>query len=154
MSKKNTSTIGPGHDGAPKPGFYSDAPGPTNHHPGLSDKSVDLKPHHLGVAPKIKRAFTEATPHHGANTSRQIAGANAGGMGHGVTLIDGGQVIGTSAAAAPLADAYGGQVPKVRAAAPVSPGMKRQQGNVARSLTDATPHDILGRMLLDQGRVK
>jgi hypothetical protein len=34
----------------------------------------------------------------------------------------------------------------------VSPGMKRQTGNVARSLDDASPTNILGVMLMDEGR--
>jgi len=53
-----------------------------------------------------------------------------GGMGHGTTVVSGGETITSSAAAAPLARAYGNGIPKVRNAAPIMPGMKSQQSNL------------------------
>lgn len=82
---------------------------------------------------------------HGGMTERQVAMAGVGGMGHGV-MLDGGE---PSAAAAPLAHAYGGQVPKVRDAAPAKPGMRSRTGGIARSLDDNTLTD-LGRAIKDQ----
>ena len=65
---------------------------------------------------------------HNSATPHQIAGVDAGGQGHAVAVVDGGVKLTSSSAAAPLANAYGGMVPKVREAAPIKPGMKSQQG--------------------------
>jgi hypothetical protein len=93
-------------------------------------------------------------PVHNAMKRQQIDTAGVGGMGHPTSVIDGGQSVSASSAAAPLAHAYGGGIPKahVDRASPIKPGMRSRIGAPARSLTDATPHDICGKMLLDEGK--
>lgn len=86
---------------------------------------------------------------HGGMTDRQVAGAAVGGMGHATATVDGGQTITTSAAAAPLAHAYGSMLPKVRDAAPVMPGMRPQHGG---SLDNPTTLRALGRVILDEAK--
>jgi len=49
----------------------------------------------------------------------------------------------------PTAHAYGGQVPKIRNAAPIKSGMRSRQGGLARSLDDPTLHE-LGRCIMDE----
>jgi hypothetical protein len=66
---------------------------------------------------------------HNSATPHQIAGIDAGGQGHPVAVVDCGVKLTSSSAAAPLANGYGGMVPKVREAAPIKPGMKSQQGD-------------------------
>ena len=62
-------------------------------------------------------------PYHVSTTARQIAGSGRGGMGHPGAVVDGGQVT-TFAAAAPMADHYGGSLPKSRPDVSVTPGMR------------------------------
>jgi hypothetical protein len=81
---------------------------------------------------------------HGSSTARQIAGAGKGGMGHATAVVDGGQTITTSAAAAPLAHAYGGQVPKLRGPAPIKSGMRDRGPNAGTDLHE------LGRRIMDE----
>jgi hypothetical protein len=90
-------------------------------------------------------------PVHNGMKRQQIETAGVGGMGHPTATIDGGQSIPSSAAAAPLAHAYGGGLPKVRGPAPVGWNQKNRCGPIAKSLDDATPTDIHGKMLLDEG---
>jgi hypothetical protein len=97
-----------------------------------------------------KAKAVHGVPIHNAMKGQQIDTAGVGGMGHPTSIIDGGQSVSSSAAAAPLAHAYGGGVPKIRGAAPVKPGMRSRIGAPARSLDDARPHDIRGLMLLDE----
>jgi hypothetical protein len=93
-------------------------------------------------------------PIHKSAKRQQIDMAGVGGMGHATAAIDdGGQSVTSSAAAAPLAHAYGSGVPKIRGPAPVGWNQKNVCGPVAKSLDDATPHDIRGQMLLDQRKV-
>jgi hypothetical protein len=72
---------------------------------------------------------------HNSVTARQITGAGRGGMGHSSAAVtDGGQVT-TTAAAAPMADHYGGALPKSGTDAKVS------WGN--RDRADDKPHGVL-----------
>jgi hypothetical protein len=64
--------------------------------------AVDIQPRQ--GAPK---RHAPVSIHNGMN-AEQIKGAGIGGMGHAVATVDGGQKLVTSAAAAPLAHAYGG----------------------------------------------
>jgi hypothetical protein len=120
-----------------------------HHSPGAAQAKAHLHgDNSIARAGKPKR-FHDVGIHNGMKP-QQVASAGLGGMGHGVAVIDGGQSI-PSKAAAPLANAYGGMLPKVRGVAPVKSGMKNQCGPIAKSLTDATPHDIRGKMLMDEG---
>ena len=56
---------------------------------------------------------------HNGMTRQQIDAAGIGGQGHATAVVDGGEKLPTSKAAAPLAHAYGGGIPKVRPAAQV-----------------------------------
>lgn len=79
--------------------------------------ALDIQPR--AGAPK---AMHPVSVHNGMH-SRQIAGAGVGGMGHPGAVVDGGQVT-TSAAAAPMADHYGGALPKSRPSVGVAFGMR------------------------------
>jgi hypothetical protein len=63
-----------------------------------------------------------SVPYHVSTTARQIAGSGRGGMGHPVAVVDCGEVT-TFQAAAPMADHYGGALPKSHDVA-VTPGMR------------------------------
>jgi hypothetical protein len=87
--------------------------------------ALDIQPR--AGAPK---AMHPVSIHNGMH-SRQIAGAGVGGMGHPGAVVDGGQVT-TSAAAAPMADHFGGALPKTTASPQASWGM--------RDRSDDAPH--------------
>jgi hypothetical protein len=143
---------GNGHDGRPNFAARSGEPTLGAHHgpsPARAQEAADHDRATLGKAPKAKGY---AVPIHNAMHARQIAGAGVGGMGHGTAIVSGGEVIGTSSAAAPLAHAYGNGIPKIRGAAPVKEGMRSRIGDPARSLNDATPHCITGKMLMDEAK--
>lgn len=147
MGKRNTT--GTSADGTSNafahPGEVTLTP---HHSPGAARASDHLHgDNSIARAGKPKRLADVSV--HNAMTDRQRGGVNVGGMGHGVAINSGGEIIGTSSAAAPLPHAYG-TLPKVRGPAPVKEGMKNRCGPVARSLIDATPHDIRGKMLLDE----
>jgi hypothetical protein len=107
---------------------------------------------------------------HSSSTARQLAGSGRGGMGHGSAVLSGGEVVATNAAAVPpvpahrrgfnspaapsvpITHAYGTMTPKIREAAPVKAGMRSRTGPLARSLTDSTPHSILGRAIIDEAK--
>lgn len=112
------------------------------HHSPMAARSQD----HLHGDKSIARAGAPKrladTSINSGMTDRQRAGVSIGGMGNATPLADGGN--------APLAHAYGTGIPKVRAAAPIKEGMRSRQGPLAKSLTDATPFDICGKMLLDE----
>lgn len=88
------------------------------------------------------------TPYHNGMHPRAIAAAGIGGQGHGTATIDGGQTVVSSAAAAPLAHAYG-DIPKVRDAAKPAWGNRSRTGGIARSLDDPTLTE-LGRAVKDE----
>jgi hypothetical protein len=87
--------------------------------------AADIQPRH--GRPKFRY---DSTLPHGGMTNSQRAGMGQGGMGHATAVVDGGQTIVSSAAAAPLQHAYGvgadGAVPhsKLRGPVPVYPGMR------------------------------
>ena len=82
---------------------------------------------------------------HPGMTSLQTGGAGIGGMGHGTATIDGGQTIASSAAAAPLAHAYGG-APDLKTGSAVSPSF----GQRSRGPTPDSAMHELGRAVLDE----
>ena len=169
MSKQITSGVG--YDGKSNAFARKGEPTLAVHHSPMAARLADN-----GVAPRFmkpaaKKAIPDVSIHSGMH-ERQIAGAGVGGMGHGTAVISGGAVIGTSAAAVPpvpahrsgfnspeasqpantITHAYGKGIPKVRNAAPVGPNMKQTTRPIARSLTDARPHDIRGQMLIDEAK--
>jgi len=81
----------------------------------------------LGIAPPGMKPAAPKRLHpvslHNSAKSEQIAGAGVGGMGHPSAIVDGGQSVPSSAAAAPLAHAYG-SLPKRRGPVPAKPGMR------------------------------
>jgi hypothetical protein len=95
---------------------------------------------------------------HGGMTEQQINGAGIGGMGHPGAVVDGGQKIVTSEAAAPLAHAYGGK-PSQSAGKPVAtnPGTRSRNldtphggapgENAARNARQGVNHE-LGKAIL------
>ena len=95
----------------------------------------------LDIQPRQGRAKESLpVPYHANVTPRQIDAAGKGGMAHPAAVIDGGQVT-TAAAAAPLAHAYGGPLPKKFPAAPVS-------DKFSSAPAYGTPHiDALGEAL-------
>jgi hypothetical protein len=152
MGKRNTTGIGAdgrsnafAKPGEPTLGVHHFSHGNGEHVVGHAVKG--------NIARDGKGKAVHAVAIHNGMKRQQIETAGVGGMGHPTSVIDGGQSVSASSAAAPLAHAYGGGVPKVRGAAPVKPGMRSRIGAPARSLDDATPHDIRGAMLLDQRKV-
>jgi len=91
----------------------------------------------VGIAPPGMKSAAPKRLHpvslHNSARPHQVAGVDAGGQSHAVAVVDGGVKLTSSGAAAPMADAYGGMIPKVREAAPPKPGMRRQQGAITRS---------------------
>jgi len=86
--------------------------------------ALDIQPRQ--GAPKA----LHSVPYHVSTTARQIAGSGRGGMGHPTaTLSDGGDTITTSAAAAPLAHAYGGPLPKSRPDVSITPGNRDRRND-------------------------
>lgn len=81
---KGDTTIGPHHDGGPRPGHYAKPgegllshPHAVPNHAGMVDHTnVKLA---LGKTPQPKRAFTENTPIHGGMTVQTHAGEAYGG---------------------------------------------------------------------------
>jgi hypothetical protein len=92
-----------------------------------------------GIVPKRSN---DGVALHPGMTSLQKAGAGIGGLGHATAVIDGGQIVATSAAAAPTQHAYG-SLPNTKAgkAVAVNPGMR---GSTAPRNTD------LGEAILRQ----
>jgi len=122
------------------------------HHSPMAARASDHLHGDTSIARNGKPKRLADVPVHNGMTRNQQAGVNLGGMGHGIGIVSGGQTLDGSAAAAPLAHAYGDGVPKVRNAAPIKSGMRSRTGPVARSLTDARPHDVCGQMLLDEAK--
>ena len=163
------SKIGVGADGSHNAFARKGEPTLAVHH----DPNIARQNDH-GIAPKFMKPAAPKRMHpvsvHNGMTGNQRAGVGVGGMGHGTAVISGGEIIGTNAAAvppvpahragfnspavstAPITHAYGKGVPKVRNAAPVAWNNKNVSGPLAKSLDDATPHDIRGVMLLDQAK--
>jgi hypothetical protein len=125
-----------GHRGHPTGGVVG---GQTVRNPG----ALDIQPR----AGKPKAMHPVSL--HNSATPRQIAAAGVGGMGHPGAVVDGGQVT-TSSAAAPMADHYGGALPKSRPAVGVAFGMRDRK--------DDAPHggspfkDAAGRKAHAEGR--
>jgi hypothetical protein len=167
MTKRNSTGVG--HDGRSNAFAKPGEPTLAAHH-----SPMDARAHDHGIAPSFmkpaaKKALPDVSIHNGMH-SRQIAAAGLGGLGHASAVLSGGQVIAANAAAvppvpahrknfnspdasqvsAPITQAYGKGVPKVRDAAPAKAGMRSRQGPLARSLTDSTPHSILGRAILEE----
>jgi hypothetical protein len=120
-----------------------------------------------GVPPKVSTdELLRGTPKahadvHYANhvTPRQMDAAGMGGMGHSTDkILSGGQVLETSAAAAPMAHAYSGQLPKGHdRPVPIAYGHRDRandhhatgkQSFSAKSMTPEERH-ALGRAILD-----
>lgn len=120
--------------------------------PGEASQAIHHDPNEaragdVGISPGFMKAAAPKAMHpvsvHSGMTARQQAGAGIGGMGHSTAAVsDGGQTIATSAAAAPLAHAYGDGIPKSRGASPISPGM-------VSKTRPATDKSALGRAILD-----
>lgn len=95
------------------------------------------------------------TPVHGGMVKQTKSGPLAFGAAHAAAIdaLSGREVVpgkdGSVASAMPLT-----APPVAKNFGPVatSPGMRRVTGPVAKSLTDATPHDIRGVMLLDEAK--
>jgi len=104
------------------------------HHAPQEARGGDVGITPPGMKPAAPKKLHPVSLHNSA-TPHQIAGVDAGGQGHAVAVVDGGVKLTSSAAAAPMANAYGG-VLKVSEAASVKPGMRRQQGAVAHSLKE------------------
>jgi hypothetical protein len=170
MTKRNTTGVG--YDGKSNAFARKGEATLAVHH----DPNVARQDDH-GVKGNLARDGAPKRMHpvsiHNGMTRNQQAGVNVGGMGHGTAVISGSEVIGTSAAAVPpvpahrsgfnspeasavstppITHAYGKGIPRVRNAAPVAWNNKSVSGPIAKSLTDATPHDIRGQMLLDEAK--
>ena len=80
---KGTSTMGPGHDGGPKAGHYSDAPVLVSHPHSVANVAgqTDHTNTHaaMGKPPKPKRAFTDQVPLHTAAERQSSQGVALGG---------------------------------------------------------------------------
>lgn len=79
---KGSSTLGPGHDGGPKPGFYATGDhGQANHHsPGDARAGDNFL--HRDIARSGKPKNLAPVPHSWGNTPTQIASERYGGLGH------------------------------------------------------------------------
>jgi hypothetical protein len=112
FARKNEPTLAVHHD-----------PNVARAHDALhGDNSIARK-----GAPK---QFVPVSLHNGM-TASQVKGAGIGGQGHATAVVSGGQKLDTSAAAAPLAHAYGGNPSlKVGNAAPIVPGQRSRRGEV------------------------
>lgn len=106
-------------------------------HAGLPTSQVQTNVHHVAdrthefeeqrganIARSGGRPKVSVVQVHGGMTKSQSDAAGIGGMGHATAVVSGGQKLTTDAGAAPLAHAYGGQIPKTRTAAPIKPGMR------------------------------
>jgi hypothetical protein len=93
---------------------------------GVTEGKTFRAPGAIDIQPRQGRAKESLpVPYHANVTSRQIAAAGKGGMGHpGASVTDGGQTITTSAAAAPLENAYGLPLSRKFRPAPVSDAFK------------------------------
>jgi hypothetical protein len=112
--------------------------------------AADIQPRH--GTPKFRY---DSTLPHGGMTNSQRAGMGQGGMGHATAVVDGGQTIVSSAAAAPLAHAYGKGIedglphPKLRGPVPTAPGMRSRtnsshpnDGPIAKGLDGHLPQVV------------
>jgi hypothetical protein len=100
------------------------------------------------MKPAARKAMHPVSVHNGMHP-RAVAAAGLGGQGHGTATIDGGQTVVSSAAAAPIASAYGGGILKVRDAAKPAWGNRSRTGGIAQSLDDPTLTE-LGRAVKDE----
>jgi len=100
----------------------------THHTPAIA-RGMEAQQHDHATLGKPGKAKGVATPVHAGMHSRQIDGAGTGGMGHGVAVIAGGQVIATSAAAQPLKSAYG-SIPKTFGAPRPVIGQRSRHGEI------------------------
>jgi hypothetical protein len=98
---------------------------------------------HAGKTIARDGAPKKVTPvmHHPAMTRQQTDVAGLGGLGHPTATIDGGQTVATSAAASPLAHAYGGTL-KPHIGQPVAqvPGQKSQTNMDCETHADKQQH--------------
>jgi len=138
MDKPGEPAHALGHRGHPIGGVVG---GKTVRAPG----ALDIQPRQ--GAPKAHHA----TPYHVSTNARQIAADGRGGMGHPTAVVDGGQAT-TSAAAAPMAHAYGGQLPKDHGPAPVAWTMKseRTYARIGGGTHTVSHLPELGRAMLDE----
>jgi hypothetical protein len=129
----NKTIFQPNCAGLPTPQVKSNV-----HH--VSDRTHEFEAHKGGnIARAGGKPKVSVVQVHGGMTRQQSDAAGLGGMGHATAVIDGGQKLATDAPAAPLQHAYGSQIPKVRSAAPVKPGMRSR----------TAPHDpALGAAIL------
>ena len=145
VAGKTKSTIGPGHDGGPKPGFYA-KPGEAGlvSHPHSLPKAggmeeVTAVKATLGKAPKIKRAYTDPVPmHNGPTAKSRRTGEHFHGLsGQDLSRYD------ANPGDDPLAGAPRG---KVLTPVALSPGMKSR---TSPALTNEL-HFARGKKMLDQ----
>jgi hypothetical protein len=169
VAGKRVSTIGPGHDGAPKPGFYGKA-GDTVSHPhsvANAARGMEAQQHTtatLGVPPKPKRSGVENVPIHSGMTKQTKSGPLAFGGDHASAIdsLSGREVVpGKVKARAGYDNGVNVSTAHPLTAPPVAKNYgrvatawnnKSRTGPIARSLDDATPHDICGQMLLDEAK--
>ena len=117
MSRRNVGQVIKAHDammtGNSKPLNGTHPHAPPQYNRGHSTHGVPPK-----IAAQDLLRSSAPKKHQDVNyaghvTPQQIAAAKNGGLGHATAaILDGGQVLQTSAAAAPLQHAYGGQVDK------------------------------------------
>lgn len=86
--RERRSTIGPGHDGAAKPGFYDSTGNGLMSHPGSvpavarPGETSEHRRATLGVPPKIKRSYTDPVPIHSGMATQTKNSGIAWGAGH------------------------------------------------------------------------
>jgi hypothetical protein len=162
---KRQSTIGPSHTGAPKSGFYAKPgkPGLDEHHGHTPARIQEAQQHDHATLGKPGKPKIFSTPIHSGMKKVAKTGAVALGGDHASAIdsLTGGVVVPGAVKSKPgwgNSDAQTGhplaRPPAAKNLKPValSPTMRRQTGNIARSLTDSTPHSILGRAIIDEAK--
>jgi hypothetical protein len=90
---------------------------------------------------------------HGSMTDMQRAGAGIGGMGHSTSaLSDGGTKLTVNAAAAPMADHYGGALPKSQPDTQVTWGNRHRNNDPLHGATDTARSQIEAGALHDSNK--
>lgn len=106
------------------------------HHEHNNGQTLDL-----ARRGSVAKTSNDGCAVHPGMTGQQKAAAGFGGMAHPTATIDGGEIVATSAAAAPLAHAYGGSpdLKTGKAVAPV-PGQCSQTNKGGESFADKVQH--------------
>jgi hypothetical protein len=140
MDGRRRIRTGTGKDGSSNSFARRNEPTITPHHrPGLARANDHLHGDD-SIARKGKPKRIADVPLHGAMTRQQAAGVNVGGMGHATAVIDGGQVITSSAQAQPVQHTYG-TLPKSRGQAPVHPAMRGKPTSIGKAILDEAAQD-------------